>query len=320
MRVFTLLALGGASLVAMGATSAFAEMNSEEILQRLKRQADSVGTMQIDSGSTTRGMKLNYGTAEPSPGAAETSTPAAAAVPAATAVMTPAPSVAAPASVDVSATVPSFERVDTPLPVAAAAPTYEDTTSEPSVSVSSVAEPSVPSVPATVSTAPVSVAAAPVQSVPSTQPAPSFSFQDVTPAPQAAPAPQLAAVAPEAETYSSVQEDARIDLKVYFEWNSAALRPQAIGQLAELCTAIQAMTAEGSNRFKIIGHTDKSGDAAYNLYLSNARAREVKRHLIEECSLPESALIATGEGERQSSPSAPSQAPEERRVEVQLVS
>jgi len=98
------------------------------------------------------------------------------------------------------------------------------------------------------------------------------------------------------------------------------LKPEAIGQLAELCTAIRLVGASPDNRFKIIGHTDKSGSDQYNLYLSNARAREVKRHLVEECALPPAALIAVGEGERQSSPDAPSNAPEERRVEIQFVS
>lgn len=119
------------------------------------------------------------------------------------------------------------------------------------------------------------------------------------------------------QTYVPVQEEARIDLRVYFEWNSAALRPEAIGQLAALCDAVRRISAD--RVFKIIGHTDKSGSDAYNLYLSEARAREVKRHLVEECAVPESSLLAVGEGERQSDPNSPQRAPDERRVEVQLI-
>ena len=128
------------------------------------------------------------------------------------------------------------------------------------------------------------------------------------------------AVRSNAASYESVDQDKRVDLRIYFEWNSASLKSEAIGQLAELCTAIQRVGASPDNRFKIIGHTDKSGSADYNLYLSNARAREVKRHLVEECALPADALLAVGEGERQSSPSTPANAPQERRVEIQFVS
>jgi len=120
------------------------------------------------------------------------------------------------------------------------------------------------------------------------------------------------------ETYRPVPQNARVDLDIFFEWNSASLKPQAIGQLSNLCAAIEQML--GGNVFKIIGHTDKSGSDAYNLYLSQARAREVKRHLVEECAIPASSLVATGEGEKQADPNAPQRNPVERRVEVQLAS
>ena len=129
---------------------------------------------------------------------------------------------------------------------------------------------------------------------------------------QAAPTPVAL------ETYTPVPENARVDLDIFFEWNSASLKPQAIGQLSSLCAAITQMV--DGNVFKIIGHTDKSGSDAYNLYLSQARAREVKRHLMEECAIPATALVATGEGEQQADPNAPQMNPAERRVEVQLAS
>ena len=118
-------------------------------------------------------------------------------------------------------------------------------------------------------------------------------------------------------TYQVVREEARIDLYVYFEWNSAALKPQAVGQLSALCAAMKK--APPTQAFRIIGHTDKSGSDSYNLYLSRARAKEVKRHLIDECAMPSQSLQALGEGERQADPTAPERNPAERRVEVQLV-
>lgn len=298
MRGLTLLAIGGAALLSMGATGAFAdEMNADEILQRLKKQAASVGTLTVDPNATTRGMKLNYGTDEPEPAAA----PSAVAIPA-----QPAPGVAVE-------TGPSIA-----VAPATAEPTFERVT-VPDVGLAAIPEAVAPSI-ATTETESVSIETLPVPAAPAAT-TPSVTYGTVaTTDPVVEPTVRLSAASPDPEDYQAVEEEARVDLRIYFEWNSAALRPDAIGQLSQLCTAIQSMTQEGSRQFKIIGHTDKSGSSDYNLYLSEARAREVKRHLIEECSLSEDALIATGEGERQSSPNSPSLAPEERRVEVQLVS
>lgn len=323
MKVSALFALGAATLLATSATTAFAQMNSAEILQRLKKQAGNVNTMQVDSGSTQRGITLNYGTPPPTP--SEEAAPSVVAVPA-TAAPPPA---AAPApsyvSIDSAPTVQPVREIGTSVAIAPApSPVYtiEETASAPqTVSIEDMPAPAVATTVAATPAEPRTIAPRQVAA-----PVPSYTYSNAAPAATAVqrPAqPVLASTAPprNPETeYTAVDQDARVDLRIYFEWNSAALRPEAIGQLAELCTAIHSMSAEGANRFKIIGHTDKSGTAEYNLYLSRARAREVKRHLIEECALPERSLIATGEGERQSSPSTPSQAPEERRVEVQLVS
>ena len=122
------------------------------------------------------------------------------------------------------------------------------------------------------------------------------------------------------ELYSSVDTARRVNISILFDRNSASLKPATRDVLAELCTAIQTVGVSVQNRFKIVGHTDKSGRADYNLRLSDARAREVRRYLIEECDLVPSKLIAVGEGERQSPPDTPAISPNERRVEIQFVS
>ena len=297
MRVSASLSLCTVFAIAIGASNASAQMNADEIFNRLKAQAGSTGTVQAASGATTRGLSLSYG---------EPSTPAAAAAPSVVAVpAAPAPSVAAVPA----APSPSYTAVAPAAPIPAAVP-------EPAYTLQS---------PATLASVDVA-APAPVPSVtvaaPSYQPAapaPQPSYVSESPAIETVTATPVA-VRPSAASYTAVEENDRIDLRIYFEWNSASLKPEAITQLTELCAAIQRVGASGDNQFKIIGHTDKSGSDDYNLYLSNARAREVKRHLVEQCALPADALLAVGEGERQSSPSTPSNAPEERRVEIQFVS
>lgn len=292
-----------ALVLAMGATAASAQSKKEanEILDRLRAQAANVATRQADQGSVTRGLAVSYGNNEPK-------APAIASAPArpAPSVTTAAPAIAA-APVAVPAPSQSYVSVDTPsMPAASPAPAY--------VMQSGTAEPAYTELQPS-----VTIAAPSYQAEPTAAPAPAYAE---IPTFTRVETPAIVPVAASAvdQGYQKVADDTRVDLHIFFEWNSASLRPEAIGQLSELCTAIRDFGASADNRFKIIGHTDKSGSDEYNLYLSNARAREVKRHLVEECALPAEALLAVGEGERQSSPSTPSNAPQERRVEIQFVS
>jgi len=293
-----------AIVLAMSASTASA-MDANEIFNRLKAQAgatDTVGGV----GGVRRGLAVSYGDEPEAPAAAAPAQrQSVVAVPAAVEPTATQAAIAAPsAQPSASPAQPTFTAV---APAAAPVPAY------------TLVEPAAPAPSVTIA-APTYVPAQPAAS-PSFQPAPSYAqIPTYTSTPVETPIATPVAARPSAASYTSVDQDQRIDLRIYFEWNSASLKPEAIGQLAELCTAIRRVGASPDNRFKIIGHTDKSGSDEYNLYLSNARAREVKRHLVEECSLPSNALLAVGEGERQSSPSTPANAPEERRVEIQFVS
>lgn len=289
MRVSVLLSTAMAMAICASGASA---MDANEIFNRLKAQAGAAGTVQSETGSVQRGLAVSYGEPE------ET-----AAAPAQSVVAVPSVSAqpARPAAVPAPSTyVSAVDPASAPERLPAPSYTIESTT------------------PAYTSVQP-STPAASVAVAPAYQPAPEYA-QIPSYTPVQTPTATPVSMRPDAASYTSIDNNKRVDLRIFFEWNSASLKPEAIGQLAELCTAIRRVGASSDNRFKIIGHTDKSGSDDYNLYLSNARAREVKRHLVEECALPASALLAVGEGERQSSPSAPANAPEERRVEIQFVS
>jgi outer membrane protein OmpA-like peptidoglycan-associated protein len=69
----------------------------------------------------------------------------------------------------------------------------------------------------------------------------------------------------------------RMDADVLFAYNRAELQPGALESLGKLATLVQR---NPQLVFDIEGHTDSSGDATYNLELSERRAEAVKQALL----------------------------------------
>jgi len=112
-------------------------------------------------------------------------------------------------------------------------------------------------------------------------------------------------------------EELVIDLTIFFEFDSALLKPESREQVQALCTAIT--NVEGGGQYQIIGHTDASGSVEYNLSLSKARAEEVVRYMVDTCGIPADQLEAVGMGEaRLKDPSDP-RSDNNRRVEIQVM-
>lgn len=107
---------------------------------------------------------------------------------------------------------------------------------------------------------------------------------------------------------------ASIALDVPFEINSSALKPSAAAQLGQLAGALRSEEL-GRYRFLIAGHTDASGDAAYNRRLSGRRADAVRRRLIE-AGVAADRLDARGFGEDEPLDPAVPNAAANRRVEI----
>ena len=109
-----------------------------------------------------------------------------------------------------------------------------------------------------------------------------------------------------------------INIEVYFDFDSAALKPKAIEQLKPLGEALSS-TDLGSGRYLIMGHTDAKGSAAYNQTLSEKRAASVRMYLVKRFLLQPDALVSIGLGETQlKRPSEPN-AGINRRVEISLL-
>ncbi len=113
------------------------------------------------------------------------------------------------------------------------------------------------------------------------------------------------------------QESASVNLKVEFDVNSYAIRPESYGLLLELAKALRSERLKGRS-VVVRGHTDSDGEDAYNLALSLRRAEEVKRYLSSGFGVAEERLRVEGWGEAR--PFAPNDNPAgkqlNRRVEI----
>lgn len=125
---------------------------------------------------------------------------------------------------------------------------------------------------------------------------------------------QVAAVP--TEEYVAVDKADQVNVKISFDFDSAALRENEKPKLAALC---EAMNAVDVAVFQIIGHTDSSGSAAYNENLSLLRAQEVKRHMVSSCGIAEDRLQAIGLGESALFDPSDPRSDANRRVEFQAL-
>ena len=104
---------------------------------------------------------------------------------------------------------------------------------------------------------------------------------------------------------------------ILFDFNSYALKPEAIKVLDEVVGYIENTPYE---KVIVEGHTDNTGSAEYNLKLSKKRAQAVANYLIAK-GIPADRIEVVGYGE--SRPKYPNTTEENRaknrRVEIKLI-
>ena len=83
------------------------------------------------------------------------------------------------------------------------------------------------------------------------------------------------------------------DFLVFFDWNKATLTPEARKIIAD---SVAQAKAVGAKQVKVVGHTDTSGSAAYNLRLSVRRADAVKAEMVR-LGVPAAAVVVEGRGQ-----------------------
>lgn len=148
--------------------------------------------------------------------------------------------------------------------------------------------------------APQATPAPTTQTAPASAPS-SGDLRPVTPAAPStpsAPAPvQQAAPVPVAPTMPAAEAPS-ISLNVLFAVNSTDLTPQARRVLDELGRALTSADLS-PYRFRIEGHTDTTGNAAYNLALSERRAAAVRDYLTQRFGISGTRLDTVGLGQTQ---------------------
>ncbi|WP_146590958.1 OmpA family protein [Puniceibacterium confluentis] len=117
--------------------------------------------------------------------------------------------------------------------------------------------------------------------------------------------------------FGQLDPEIQVNLHITFGFDSAALAAEEKPKLDTMCAVLKQSDI---NLVRIVGHTDTSGSDAYNERLSVLRAREVARHLTEECGIDPARLETVGMGERFPYNTDNPRADENRRVEFQALS
>lgn len=106
-----------------------------------------------------------------------------------------------------------------------------------------------------------------------------------------------------------------LSMQISFNSNSAELTPDAKEKLDVVAKALGSVEL-ANYRFKIEGHTDSAGSAAYNRKLSQRRAQSVARYMSQNYGIKPNRLEAVGKGMSQPANPADPKAPENRRVVI----
>lgn len=104
------------------------------------------------------------------------------------------------------------------------------------------------------------------------------------------------AVVESVEPVDPAKPTRRVNLKVEFDVNSAAIRKSSHAILDVLARSLR-MPELADAQFVIKGHTDSDGNAAYNLKLSVKRAVSVKAYLVRDWKIDSDRLVVKGYGE-----------------------
>lgn len=135
-----------------------------------------------------------------------------------------------------------------------------------------------------------------------------YHFNEAKPAPQPAPQPVATPAAPPPPPPSN--------FLVFFDWNAAAITPQAENIIAQAAAA----TKKGKKaHIDLTGHTDRSGPDAYNMKLSMARAEAVRNELARMgVDADIISVSAKGEGDPLVQTADGIREPQNRRVEIYI--
>lgn len=107
----------------------------------------------------------------------------------------------------------------------------------------------------------------------------------------------------------------KIDIKIFFEYDSDAIDEKSIASLMVLGDAISDTRFENT-RFLVGGHTDAAGSREYNMKLSERRAEAVREFLVRNFPIENHRLISIGFGEERLKDAQAPGGAINRRVEI----
>lgn len=102
----------------------------------------------------------------------------------------------------------------------------------------------------------------------------------------------LVRVALEPELSAAEAEMLILQERIFFDYDEATIKPEAALELDKL---ISILKDNSELNIKIISHTDERGSEAYNMKLSEKRAENTVKHLVEN-GIDESRLTSEGKG------------------------
>ena len=108
-----------------------------------------------------------------------------------------------------------------------------------------------------------------------------------------------------------------VRLPIFFEFNSAKLRPEGRELLDKVGAALSSDELT-TFRFSVEGHTDSVGSEAYNTSLSAQRAAAVKEYLVAQ-GVPPERIATLGRGESDPVAENDSDAGRQRNRRVELI-
>lgn len=137
-----------------------------------------------------------------------------------------------------------------------------------------------------------------------------------TPTPIIQPAVSISAATETTEQAAEAADTgkAELSLQIFFDFNSARVKPESQVSLARLAEALQS-EALVKSRFLVEGHTDAKGNPGANLMLSWQRADAVSNYLVRK-GVSKSRLQAIGKGSTELANALSPDSSENRRVKI----
>lgn len=113
----------------------------------------------------------------------------------------------------------------------------------------------------------------------------------------------------------SDQSNETLALPIHFKLNSAEIQQEFVGYIASVAGYLKE---NNNTHVRIAGHADSLGSDQTNLVLSDQRAAQVKKYLVQQYQIDPNRLTSEGFGESEPLPSLQSNDPRNRRVEFQF--